>query len=309
MEAGGDLAMLQHQQTLDESHDAGGSFQVAEICFYRTNRQRGIRAAILAKSQRQRRGFDGIPHRSSRSMCFHEVHLGGVNPRIGTCVQHQLGLRLRAGQGNPVGLAILIEGRAHDHTMDRVSICDGLGKQFEQHHARPFTTHEAVGGSVKCCTPSIRRQHPRLGKSDESIRCNHHRHPARHRHLAAPGQNLFTGDMHRRKCGGAGSVHGHAGTLEIEAVRNAVGCDAVRTARRRVGADARAVRAATLNVLVVVVRHSHEHPDVRALFQIQNNARVLHGFPRRFQEQALLWVDVGGLAWGDSEKLRIKLVD
>ena len=63
-----------------------------------------------------------------------------------------------------------------------------------------------------------------------------------------------------------------------------------------------------LQPLVVIVRDSDEHPNVRAVLKIQDHPRILNRLPRRFQQQPLLRIDVGCLAWGDPEELRVKLV-
>ena len=121
--------------------------------------------------------------------------------------------------------------------------------------------------------------------------------------------NLLAGDVHGRQRGRTGRVHRHARTAQIEAIGNAVGRDAVRAAGRRMGADARAVGGAALDVLVVIVRDPDEDPDVGAALQIQDHARVLDRLPCRFQKQPLLRINVGRLPRRDAEKLRVKLVD
>src|SRR5688572_31156508 len=64
-----------------------------------------------------------------------------------------------------------------------------------------------------------------------------------------------------------------------------------------------------LDHLVVVVRNANEHPEVRAFFKIEHQARVFDRLPRRLEEQPMLRIDIGRLARRDAEKLRIELVD
>src|SRR5262249_39251166 len=53
----------------------------------------------------------------------------------------------------------------------------------------------------------------------------------------------------------------------------------------------------------------NEHANVTAAFEIQNDSRILDRFPGGFEEQAVLWVYVGRLARGDSEKLCVELIN
>ncbi len=70
--------------------------------------------------------------------------------------------------------------------MDRVTIRDGLGKWFQQDDTRTFTTDEAICFCGERLAFAIRRKHARLGKADEAIRRDDHRHAASQRHLAIP---------------------------------------------------------------------------------------------------------------------------
>ena len=77
----------------------------------------------------------------------------------------------------------------------------------------------------------------------------------------------------------------------------------------RVRADAFAIRAAALDVLIVIMGNAHEHADVSAFFKVQHLPRILDGFPRRLQQEPLLWIDVRSLAGRNPEELRIELID
>ncbi len=78
---------------------------------------------------------------------------------------------------------------------------------------------------------------------------------------------------------------------------------------RGVRADAFAIRAAALNVLIIRMGNSHEHADVCAIFEIEHLPAVLDGFPRGLEQQTLLRIDIGSLARGNAEELRVELVD
>ena len=206
-------------------------------------------------------------------------------------------------------MAILIHGGTHDNGMDRIAICERIGEPLHQDHTRSFTPHESVGRSIKGLAFAFRRQHPGLGKSDKSIRRNHHSHATSHRRLASTRQDVLAGHVNRGEGGRTGRIQGDAGATQVEAIGNAVGCNAVSATRRGVGANAGAVCGRVLDGLIIIVRNSDEDAHISALLEIQYEPGILNRLPSRLKEEPLLRVDVGRLARRDPEKLRIKLIN
>lgn len=83
----------------------------------------------------------------------------------------------------------------------------------------------------------------------------------------------------------------------------------MRAAGWRVSADARAIRGRVLQALVVIMRDADEHANVRALIEIEHQACVFDGLIRRFEQQALLRINVRCLTRRDAEELWIKLIN
>src|SRR5689334_17041034 len=83
----------------------------------------------------------------------------------------------------------------------------------------------------------------------------------------------------------------------------------MRAASRRVGCDTEVVESGALNPLVIVMRNANKNSNIVAFFKIEDYSGILNGFPRSFQEQAMLRVDVRRLARRDAKKLRVKLID
>src|ERR1700747_444263 len=73
--------------------------------------------------------------------------------------------------------------------------------------------------------------------------------------------------------------------------------------------DSGMVKSGTLNPLIFVVRNSHIHADVGAVFKIEDYAGVFDCLPCGFQQQPMLRVDVRSFPWRDAKKLRVELVD
>ena len=71
IQAGRDLAMVNGKNQLDQPRDAGSSFKVADIGFYRTDEQGVVTGAFVAKNPSQSVCFDRVaqaayPSRESR---------------------------------------------------------------------------------------------------------------------------------------------------------------------------------------------------------------------------------------------------
>ena len=193
--------------------------------------------------------------------------------------------------------------------MDGIAVLQRLREPLQEHHARAFTAHKAVGVSIERLAVSVRRQHRRLRKADEPARGDHHGHTSGHRGIAAPGPDVFARRVHGGERRRAGRVHGHARSLQIEAVGNAVRRNAVRATRGRMRGDPRRIPRCPLDHLIVIVRNAHVDREVRAVLQIEDKAGVFHRFIGRLEKHALLRVDVGRFARRDTEKLRIKLIN
>src|SRR6478736_49854 len=73
--------------------------------------------------------------------------------------------------------------------------------------------------------------------------------------------------------------------------------------------DSRRIPRRALDDLVIVVGNAHENGEVGSFFEIQDDAGAFDGFPGGFEKKALLGVDMRSFAGGNSEELRVKLVD
>src|SRR5438270_12688618 len=83
----------------------------------------------------------------------------------------------------------------------------------------------------------------------------------------------------------------------------------MRAARSGMRCDAVMVERGALKALIIVVRNTDEHADIASLFEVEDDARVLDCFPRCFEQQAMLPIDVGSFARGNAEKLQVELID
>ena len=77
---------------------------------------------------------------------------------------NHLRLSKRVGRGKGPCLPAMVHRRSKDHSIDAVSVRDRLLQGLEQHHARAFVAHVAVGRSVERLATSIWRQHTLMGE-------------------------------------------------------------------------------------------------------------------------------------------------
>ena len=147
--------------------------------------------AVGAQGFRERVGLDRIAHRGARAVRFDKPNPRRRDARVHAGVAHEPRLRLRARERDAVGVAVLVQRRADDHAVDRVAVRDRLRQPLQQHHARAFTAHEAIGRSVERLALAVRRKHRGLGETDETAGRDHHRHAAGERGVAASRPNVF----------------------------------------------------------------------------------------------------------------------
>src|SRR3954468_12409675 len=122
VEAGGNLPVLQHEHRLHQYGYTGRGFEVAEVGFHRSDRQRS--RTFLAERLGERVSFDRVAHRSACSMRFNESDLIRRDACLPARILNEPRLRFSARQRNTVGMSVLIHGRADDHASNRIAVLD-----------------------------------------------------------------------------------------------------------------------------------------------------------------------------------------
>src|SRR5690349_2215386 len=130
---------------------------MSEVGFYRSDRER-IRA-VLAQSFCQSVSFDWVTDRSTGAVRLDECNLVWHYARIFARFLHQAGLCLRAGQKVTICMAVLIDRRTENYSLNGIAILNCLGKALEEHHAGAFAAHETVRRRIERGTSAIRREH------------------------------------------------------------------------------------------------------------------------------------------------------
>ena len=142
VEAGGDLLVLEGEQDFDETGDAGGCFEVAEVGFDGAD---GEGALAVLEDIGEGVGFDGVAEGGAGAMGFDVGDLRGVEVGLFEGGADELALGLSVGGGEAAASAVLVGGGGLDDGEDGVVVGDGLIEFFEDDETATFTTDEAVG--------------------------------------------------------------------------------------------------------------------------------------------------------------------
>src|SRR4029453_17528072 len=98
-------------------------------------------------------------------------------------------------------------------------------------------------------------------------------------------------------------------TTEIQAIRNSIRGDAVRTSGRSVRTDTEMIGRRALKSLIIVMRNADKPSEIGSFFEIEHESGVFDCFPCSFEQQSMLRIYVGGLTRRNPNNLRIKLRD
>src|SRR5260370_9028532 len=83
-------------------------------------------------------------------------------------------------------------------------------------------------------------------------------------------------------------IHRDTRAAQIQAVRNSICGNAMRTPGRRIRADAEMIKTRALNSLVIVMRYTDENPQIGSALEIEQKSGVLDRLPRGFEQEARL---------------------
>ena len=184
MQVGGNLAMLQHQHRFDHAGDPGGGFQVTDIRFYRADRPGRLTSGAVDRLQRA--GFHRVAHRRARTMRLDIGDILRLQPRNSQGLTDHRFLRERAGNGQPLTGAILIDRSATHQGQNRVAVAYGIRETLEQHHATAFPAHIPIGRCVEAFAAPIGGQHAGPRKRNAQVWGQDQVHARRQCHVAFP---------------------------------------------------------------------------------------------------------------------------
>ena len=204
-------------------------------------------------------------------------------------------------------MSVGIGAAGGDFGEDGIAVRERLVERLEHEDAGPFRAHVAVRVFAEHATTASRRQHAGLGEGDEAEGMQVQADAAGQGGVAFTGANGLTGLMKGYQGRRAGRVDGHAGSLEIEHVRQPIGGDAEGVA----GGEQIAQRGQVGGMPIGEVRTGDADidPAAAAAQARGGDARVLERFPGQLQQQALLGIHGRRFPGRNSEEVGVEAAD
>ncbi len=308
VEAGGQFAVAERQGSLEQARDAGGALQVADVGLGRADPQGPAGIASRAEHRAERGRLDGVTDLGAGSVQLHVADLGGVDPGLFVGEPEHLFLPGLQWHGQPVAAAVVVDRAAADHAVDRVSVRDGPGQRLEDDDAAALTPDIAVRTGVEGEAAAVRGQTAEIGGAQgalgDDVEVNATREGRRRLALA----EALAGQVDRDQGGGLAGVHGQAGAVEAEEVRDPVGDQAAVQAGDGVRGDGRE-SAVVVQGRVVVPDGADEDSGPGGAQRLGAHVRVLQRFPGKLQHEPLLRVHGRGLLGGEPEEPGVEVAD
>ncbi|GGQ77588.1 hypothetical protein GCM10010195_36690 [Kitasatospora griseola] len=299
--------MVHAEDGLEQTDDARGAFQVADVGLGGADPQGAVGVAGLGRvavGRREGGGLDGVADGGAGAVQLHVLHVRGTHAGPGQGFADDLFLGLPAGHGQALRGAVVVDRAAPDDAVDTVPVGHGPVQRLQDQEGAALTADEAVGPGVEREAAVVRGQaaellHPFLAGGGQ---VEVHAAGQGERRLAAA--QALDRQMHRDQRRRLGRVDRHARSAHPEEVRDAVGDDAPAGAGQRVRRDVAGVGQGR----VVLPHRADEHPRRAARQRARHDPGVLQGLPGEFEHEPLLRVHAGGLAGRDAEERRVEAV-
>ncbi len=309
----GDPAVLQHQHRLDQAHQAGCRFEVADVGLDRADPDLAARACRRGRTPvrsgdrlGERGHLDRVTAGRARSVRLEKADVADRPAGRGRGTAQQTHLRVDVGTGEAAAPPVVCGADRPDHRVYGVAVGERPVQPLEQDARAPLAPHVAVpvraeGHRVpgrRQCAAAVR------GVRVEAV--------ADHARSADQGHRVLVvlKPLHREPQGGetrrAGRVDHHARSGPAELVGDTVGAEGRhpsgegRTVGQTVGVDP---------FSVVGHERPDEHRDRLAVQAVRIDAGVLHGMPGQLQHHPVLRIHPRCHPRGNAEEAGVEGVD
>ncbi|KAL1982815.1 hypothetical protein VTN96DRAFT_875 [Rasamsonia emersonii] len=253
---GRDPTRLEDEDTFDERGQARARFQVADIGLDRPHEERIRGRPVLAECPRQ--GFCLLRVACARAcpMGFHITGLGQRQTGTPVGVLDQLHLGVGTGQGEALGMAVLVNRSATDDSADGIAIAEGILDAFQDDDADAITAAVAIPVLSKTLGLAVARQELLVGEEQEHVWVEEQTGSAHDGRLGLARPQALAGEMCGDQAGRAGGVDGKAGPPQVVEPGDAVRGGRAAGARRCI--PGRCLGVATEHLSVVAREAGHE---------------------------------------------------
>ncbi len=300
-------AVPERQQHLDQPGHAGRRFQMPDIGLDRTDHERLVRRTPGAVDAGQRVDLDRVAQRRAGAVRFDIADLGRRDTGLAQRAADHAFLRIAARHGQPAARAALVDRRAAHDAEHAVAVGERVGEALEHHHPAAFAAHVAVRRRIEGLAAAVRRQHPGLREADHHLGRQHQVDAARQRHVGFTRAQAFAREVQADERRRAGGVDRHARPGEAQHERQPAGGHVQRAARA--GVAARRHRCVRHLDRMIEAGDADVHAGGRLPEALGWQMRILERFPRDFEQQPLLRIEVGRFARRDPEERGVEFVD
>ncbi|CAJ4084615.1 Uncharacterised protein [Burkholderia pseudomallei] len=296
------LPVPQRQQHLRQLRHAGDGLAVPDVRLDRADPVAAVGALARAEHARERGHLDRVAHRRTVRGRLDVSDAARIDAGLRERRPHHRLLLLLARHPEAVHPAVLVDGAAAYHAVDRIAVLERAPVILQDDRADALARHVAEPAARERRALGAARQHLHLrelliiGRVKVQIDRAGDRDALR---LAAQILARLVDRDERRR---AVAVERDGGPVEIEAVRHAVHERGERRALIR-------LRASGAVQIEALLRHAAEHAGLRPLRARECRRRttgVLQRVPAGLEKQTLLRIDELGLARRDLEEQRIE---
>ncbi len=215
------LPVPHRQQHLVHARDARRRRGVSNVALHRS--QRADVAPILPRTEhaRQRLELDRIAQLRAGAVQLHVADRLWIDPVALVHLPLQRALARPTGRGDAIGLAVLVDAGADDHSMDRVTVPLRILQPLQHQRPNPVARHESIGTVVHRLAAALSGQHPRRAHPHVRSRREIQRHPAHQRHLNLAAPQPLARQMRGHQSRGTRCVHRDRRPLQVQDVGDA----------------------------------------------------------------------------------------
>jgi hypothetical protein len=150
--------VLQCQHRLDQTGDAGGRVEVADVGFYRADRAEVLSGDAWPKSLLERRDLDRIAERRAGSVRLHVVDRFGVDAGHSQRLGDDGHLPIDARRGiSDLQRAVVVDSRSFDHRMNVIAVCDCIFQSLQDDDADAVSEHCSLRLRIERATVTVGR--------------------------------------------------------------------------------------------------------------------------------------------------------
>lgn len=284
---------MQREHGLDQPGNPGRSLGMPEVALDRT--QRDVPGAAVTGEVTECLRLHHVAEQGAGAVRLDEADVVRADPGRLPDTLDELLLCPAIGGGDPIAPPVLVDAAPAQHGVHGLAVGQSVAEPAQHQDRDALGPSDSVGRCAEGLASSVRRRETGLGVEDID--------DGRHDQVGARCQGVVAvagaqcacrevdGDERR----GAGRVHRQARAFEVEMVRDPVGAHEVAVSGAVAGGDPVVVRQ--LQIRPFVGHDSDEHSGSGAGQILGGDRRVLDGAPGTLQQQPLLRVHGGRLAW------------